>query len=381
MSIEFTDEQQAFVAAIRDFSKRECGTREQRDILTNHGADANSMEMCKKIAELGWTGVGIKEEYGGLGGGAVDMCLFLDESQRGLLPVGSIGPTWIVAAAYDKFGSEQQKHEILGGIANGAVEAIAMSEPGAGSDVGALQCKAEKVEGGYRINGHKTWISNGHIADHILLVARTDASGQKHEGLTMLNVPTAGTEGLTVRGIPTMGGKEVNDVFFDDVFVADDALVGLENGAWVQLMAGLNIERLIIGAMMLGRAQRVFDDIIEYVTQRKQFGRPIGSFQAVKHRIADLATELECARLLTYATAQKVDANPTKMFPREASMVKLKCTELAKQISIEGMQMFGGYGYATEYDMEGHLRATVVSTVYGGANEIQRDIIGKTYGL
>jgi isovaleryl-CoA dehydrogenase len=117
------------------------------------------------------------------------------------------------------------------------------------------------------------------------------------------------------------------------------------------------------------------------VKERKQFGRPIGSFQTIKHRLADLATELECCRLLVYDVARRVDADPGAMFPREASMAKLKVTEIGKQVALEGMQMMGGYGYATEYDMERHVRGAVVGTIYGGTSEVQREIIGKTLGL
>ena len=186
---------------------------------------------------------------------------------------------------------------------------------------------------------------------------------------------------MEIRPIETMGGEVVNDVFFEDCVVPADRLVGEEGGAWTQLMSGLNVERLILAGLMLGTAQRAFDDTLSYVREREQFGRPVGSFQSLKHRIADLATEIECCRLLTYDVARKVDANPGAMFPREASMAKLKVTETAKRVALEGMQMMGGAGYATEYDMEGHVRTTLVSTIYGGTSEIQRDIIGKTYGL
>jgi alkylation response protein AidB-like acyl-CoA dehydrogenase len=170
-------------------------------------------------------------------------------------------------------------------------------------------------------------------------------------------------------------------VFFEDCHVPADALVGQEGAAWMQLMAGLNVERLIIAAQSLGLGQRALDDTLHYIKERKQFGRPIGSFQALKHRIADLATDLECCRLLVYAVARQVDENPGALFPREASMAKLKVTETAKKIALEGMQMMGGYGYASEYDMEGHVRTNLVSTIYGGTSEIQREIIAKTHGL
>ena len=380
MSLILTDEQKSFVGAIRDFCARECGTREQRDALTEHGRHPHNQSIYKAMADLGWLGVSVPEAYGGSGGGLVDLCLFLEETARGQAPIGGFGVSMIVAGAYERFGTEEQKQQILGGVTKGSVEAIAMSEPEAGSDVGALQCKAVRENGSYVVNGQKTWISEAHLADHILLVCRTDNSGSKHQGITMLSVPTD-ADGVEIRPIKTMGGDIVNDVFYTDCQVPADRLLGVENEGWTQLMAGLNVERLILAASMLGVAERAFDDLLTYVKEREQFGRPIGSFQALKHRIADLATEIECCRLLTYDVAQQVDANPGAMFPREASMAKLKVTETAKRVALEGMQMMGGYGYASEYDMERHVRATLVSTIYGGTSEIQREIVAKTYGL
>jgi alkylation response protein AidB-like acyl-CoA dehydrogenase len=375
-----TDERRAFVEAIRDFCARECGTREQRMKLSDGGREAHNQALYEQMAALGWVGVAIPEQYGGQGAGMVDACLFMEETTRGLAPIGGFGVSLIVAGAYQRFGTERQKQDILGGIARGRSEAIAMSEPEAGSDVGNLKCRAVRSNGGFVVNGQKTWISNAHIADHILLVCRTDPTGNKHEGMTMLNVP-ADAEGVEIRGIETMGGKEVNDVFFTDCYVPEEAVVGKVDQAWMQLMAGLNVERLILAALMLGYGERALDDTLAYVKERKQFGQPIGSFQALKHRIADLATELECCRLLVYDVAAKVDADPDRMLPREASMAKLKVTETARRVALEGMQMMGGYGYATEYDMEGHVRRTLVATIYGGTSEIQREIIAKTYGL
>jgi alkylation response protein AidB-like acyl-CoA dehydrogenase len=324
--------------------------------------------------------VALPERYGGSGGGAVDMCLLCEEFARGLIPMGFFPVSMITARAVERFGTEGQRHEILGGVVRGRVEAIAMSEPEAGSDVGNLSCRAERANGGYTINGQKTWITAAHAADHILLVCRTARTGNKHEGLSMISVPT-GIDGLEIRGIETMGGREVNDVFFTDCHVPAERLIGQQDHAWMQLMTGLNHERLIIAAQSLGMAQRAFEDVLGYIKERKQFGRPIGTFQALRHRIADLGTELEATRLLVYEVAARVDANPQALFPREASMAKLKATEIAKRTTLEAMQMMGGYGYAVEYDMERQVRAAVVTTIYGGTSEIQRDIIAKTYGL
>ncbi|GAA0943210.1 acyl-CoA dehydrogenase family protein [Virgisporangium aurantiacum] len=379
-TLQLNDEQRALAAAIRDFSRKECGTREQRAAWTNDFKDNHSPELYQRIADLGWVGVTVPAEYGGAGSSMLDMCVVVEECMRGGLPVVGIATTIIVAAAYERYGSAQQKKEMLGGIVGGAPESVAMSEPGAGSDVGSLSCRAVRDGDGWVVNGQKTWCSGAHYAKHILLVARTGRGATKHEGLTMFRVPT-GTPGMEIRGIDTLGGREVNDIFFTDCRLPADAVVGTVDAGWSQLTTGLNVERLVLAAVLLGIAERAFDDVLAYVKQREQFGRPIGTFQALRHRIADLATELECCRLLTYHVAQRVDADPHRILPQEVSMAKLKVTETAKRVTLEGMQMMGGYGYASEYDMERHVRSALAGTIYGGSSEIQRDIIGKTLGL
>ncbi|WP_433800035.1 acyl-CoA dehydrogenase family protein [Actinomycetospora sp. CA-084318] len=378
MPVTLTEEQTAFAGAIAEFARREVPDKAALDRLTAEGP--HSDEIYRKIADLGWLGISLPEEYGGADGSMTDLLVFLEETSYHRLPIGGFGTTIITAAAVQKFGSEDQKRTLLGGTSRGEVLAISMSEPGAGSDVGGLTCKASKTEDGWVIDGQKTWCSNAHIASHILLIARTSTEGGKHDGLTMFVVPTD-VEGLEIHGIETMGGKEVNDLYFTNCHLPADAVVGTEGQGWRQLMAGLNLERMILAGLMLGLARRAFDDTLAYVKERQQFGRPVGTFQAMRHRIADNATELAATKLLVHDTAATIDANPTALFPKEASMAKLKATELAKHLSLEGMQMLGGYGYATEYGMERLLRLSVVSTVYGGTSEIQRDIIGKTLGL
>jgi isovaleryl-CoA dehydrogenase len=375
-----TDEQQDFVAAIRDFCARECGTPEQREKLTDGYREHHNFELYRQMAELGWLGITIPEEHGGSGGTMLDACLFMEETSRGLAPIGGYATTLIVAGATRRFGSEEQKKEILGGIAGGAVEAIAMTEPEAGSDVGSLTTSAQRVDGGFVINGQKVFISNAHIADHVLVVCRTTKTDSKHDGLSMIWVPRE-VEGLTIDPIETMGGRETNTLYFSDVEAPESAVLGELDHGWTQLMAGLNVERLILAATMLGIAQRAFDDALDYARERRQFGRPIGSFQALQHRFADLATDLEAARLMTRWVATMTDEDPDRMLPREASMVKLFVTEAARRVTLEGMQMMGGYGYSSEYDMERLVRTSLVSTIYGGTSEIQRGIIAKTLGL
>jgi len=376
---DLTDEQQDFVRAVRDFCRRECGPERLAE-LTHGFDDFHNEDVARQMAELGWYGVAIDEQYGGSGGGLLEACLFLEETAHGEAPIGAYPVTLIVASALERFGTEDQKRRLLGHVAEGGALAIAMSEPEAGSDVGALSTRAERSNGEWVLDGTKMWCSYAHKAREILIVCRTERGEDKHEGLSMIFVPRE-AKGLTVTPIDTLGGKETNELHLEDCRVDEEALLGEPGGGWTQLMAGLNRERVILAASALGLAQRAFDEALAYAKERKQFGRPIGSFQATQHKLADLATELLQARLLVRSVARMTDSHPERMLPREASMAKLACTELAKRSALEGLQIMGGYGYATEYPMERYLRSAVVMTVFGGTSEIQKNIIAKTLGL
>ncbi|MCG7632820.1 acyl-CoA/acyl-ACP dehydrogenase [Gordonia McavH-238-E] len=380
--MSLTVEQADLVAALRDFCQRELGTREQRDALTHNGEHAHSDVIYAKLAQAGYLGISIPEEYGGSGGGLMDQCLLHEELYRGLAPVHAIGSTHTVAGIYKRFATETQKKATLSAISNGAPMSISISEPEAGSDAANIGCRAEKVDGGYRINGQKTWCSAAQHAKAILLVARTSRGERRHEGLSMFEVP-ADAPGLSIVGIDTMGGALVNDLYFTDVFVPDSDVVGTVGNGWHQLMAGLNGERLVAGVEALGMAQRTFDDLLGYLRERKQFGKTIGSFQAVRHRVADLAIEIEASRALAYATVAAVEAGtaPADELVRKTSITKVKLTETAKAVALEGVQLMGGYGYAVEYGMEKNLRDAIAPTIYAGTNEIQREVISGTLGM
>lgn len=374
-----TDEQRDFVAAIRDFCARECGP-DRLDALTDGGRDPHSHEVAARMAELGWYGLTIPERYGGSGGSFLDATLFLEETARGQAPVGAYGVTLICVGALNRFGSDDQKADLLGRVARGGTLAIAMSEADAGSDVAALKCRARRDGDEWVLDGSKMWCSFAHKASHVLIVCRTGEGAERHDGLSMIFVPRD-ADGFEMRPIDTLGGEDTNELHLDGVRVPAGNLLGTEGGGWTQLMAGLNNERVILAALALGLAQRAFDDTLAYVKQRHQFGRPVGSFQALQHRLADLATDLVQARLLVRWVARLTDEDPDRMLPQEASMAKLAATELAKRCALEAVQMAGGYGYATEYPMERYLRSAVVTTIYGGTSEIQRNIIAKTFGL
>ncbi|MFC8178785.1 acyl-CoA dehydrogenase family protein [Rhodococcus sp. NPDC057297] len=378
--MRFTPEQREFAAAVRQYCRRELASVAQRDAATDGGTLSNSPKVLADMAANGWLGVSLPEEFGGGGAGFVDECIFLEEAARGLAPITGYSTGLTAAQTYLRWGSGEQKTTIVANLTAGKLEAIALSEPGAGSDLAGLRVSARLDGDRYLINGQKTWISAAHVAEHILVLAREDSSGTKHQGLTLLMVPTD-APGLTVRAIQTMEPHTCNDVFFTDVEVTVSAVVGTARGAWKQLMRGLSIERLIIAAMSIGGAQRALDDVIAYSREREQFGQPIANFQALRHRMADLATDIEMARVFVYDVADSIDAGFEDDLSRESAMAKMRCTEVAKNTTLEAMQMMGGYGYAREYGMEGQVRRALAPPIYGGTNEIQREIIAKTIGL
>ena len=376
----FTEEQHEFAQAVERFCAETCGTAEQRAELTDGGRLSNSPRLLRQFAELGWLGVSLPEAYGGGGAGMVEECIFLEETSRGLAPIHAYGTGLTAGQTYLRHGTEPQKKEVLGNLCGGRFEAIALSEPGAGSDLAGVRTRAVRDGDHFVVNGQKTWITAAHLADHVLVLTRTATNVVKHQGLTLLYLPTS-TPGLDIQPIQTMDGHTVNDVFFTDVTVPASNVVGGVGDAWHRLMRGLNVERLIIAAMSLGAARRSLEDTITYVCQREQFGRSIGSFQAVRHRLADLVAEIECCRAYVYHVAAQIDAGLEDQLAREGSIAKLKCTEVAKRAALEGVQLMGGAGYTVEFGMEMQVRKALAAPIYGGANEIQREIIGKSLGL
>jgi isovaleryl-CoA dehydrogenase len=363
--------------AVTQFCLQECGSRAVRNTLTDDGQEVHSQDIAEKMAARGWLGIGIPEEYGGTGGGLLDLCAFLEVISREMAPIGAFLTSAIVGFAYRQFGTNEQKRQMLAGIAAGRVEALSLSEPGAGSDLSAVSCRAERVDGEFVVDGHKAWSSNAHLADHVLLLVRTSDKPDPGDSLTMLQVPMD-AKGLSVHGVPSIAGRQLNDLHLESCRVPESAVVGIPGEAWLQTMATLSFERLVIAATMTGVAQRTLDDVTHYVRHRKQFNRTLGSFQTVRHRLADLLTEVECSRMLMQRAATTADSNPRRLNPLETSMAKLKATETAKQVAIEGMQLTGAYGTTAESDMPQHLRDSVLATVYGGTSEIQREIIARS---
>lgn len=378
--MRLSPEQRGFVDEVRAFCARECGTLAQRDALTAGGTDLNSPELLRRFGELGWLGISLPEADGGVGGSFVDECLFIEAAFHGGAPIDAYCSGLTAVQTYLLVGSDDQRRTVVANLCAGGVESIALSEPEAGSDLGAARMQARPDAGDWVLAGQKTWTSAGHLADHVLVLARTDTSGSKHDGTTLFMVP-GDADGLEVRGIETMGARVVNDLWFTGVRVSAADVVGTVGQAWKHLMRGLGVERVIIAAMAVGSAGRALDDVLRYVGEREQFGRAIGSFQALRHRLADLATEVEHCRTFLHDVAERIDAGEEGDLGRRSSMAKLHATEVGKRVALEAMQMMGGYGYAREYGMESQVRAALAPPIYGGTNEIQREIISRSLGL
>lgn len=386
--MRLTEQQQSYLADVRRACAEIVPDEATRLRLTNDDTDLNADAAFRALAERGLLGVSLPEADGGGGRTFTEECLLLEETARTGVPVFAYSTALTAAQSYLKWGDAAQRRTVVEGIVAGRVESVTFTEPSAGSDLAAATTSAVRDGDEWVITGRKTWISFAHLATHLLVLARTADTGVRHDGLSLLMVPTS-TPGLRIEPIRTMGARMVNDVYLDDVRVpavagssgTGSALVGHEGEAWRHIGRGLAVERVIIAAMSVGGAQRALDQLVGHVTTREQFGAPLGRKQAVRHRIADLATEIVHCRAFLYDLAGRIDDGFEDELNTEASMAKLKASEVYKHTALEAVQLMGGYGYGSEFGMEAQLRTAIAPTIYGGANEVQREIIGRGLGL
>jgi len=274
------------------------------------------------------------------------------------------------------YGTEAQKQRWLPRLASGEfLGAFALTEPGAGSDAASLRTTAKAVDGGYVLNGSKTFITNLGRAGTYIVMARTGAPGAT--GVSAF-VVEAGTAGLRCgRAFDKMGlnGSPTGELHLEDCRVDADALLGREGQGFAIAMSALDAGRIGISAQALGLAEGALEDAIEYLRQRQQFGQPLVEFQGLQFMLADMATQVEAARLLVYRAAALCDAG--QPFTREASMAKLFCTDTAMRVTIDAVQLLGGYGYIEEYPMARRMRDAKASQIYEGTNQVQRVVIAR----
>jgi alkylation response protein AidB-like acyl-CoA dehydrogenase len=383
MDFELTEEQQMMRKMVRDFAEKEI-----RPIAREIDAkEAFPWEVIHKMAALGLLGLPIPEEYGGSGADTISYAIAVEEVSR---VSGSIGITLAAHTSLGtypiwRFGSEEQKKKYLPHLASGqGLAAFGLTEPEAGSDAAAVKTTAVLAEGPgtsrdgdhWVINGTKTFITSGSIADVVIIAAVTDkAAGAR--GISNIIVEK-GTPGFRPgRDEDKMGlrGSVTSQLFFEDCRVPKDNLLGKPGEGFKQFLITLDGGRISIGAMALGLAQGAMEAAVKYSKQRVQFGQPIANFQAIQWMLADMATEIDAARLLVYRAAQLKDKGVR--FTKEAAMAKLFASEAAERACFKAIQIHGGYGYTREYDVERIYRDNRLTTIGEGTSEIQRLVIAR----
>jgi len=341
-------------------------------------------EAYQALAKAGWLGLLYPEKYGGLGGSYKDLAVLLETLSY---HYACLGTTYMTSPIYAGLqvlhnGSESLRQDYLVPMLRGELYfAFALTEPQTGSDAAAIRTHAIRSGDEYIVRGQKWFITSAHVADWLVVVVKTDPKADPpHKGFSLLFVD-ARSPGVTIRPIETMGRHttHTNQIFFDDVRVPVRNLLGEENRGWKQLMRGLDLERMAIAACGAGNAQKALEIAQDYATQRVQFGQPISKLQAIAHKLADMRMKAEVARLVTYRTAEMMDAGiDTRM---ETAIAKVVATENDFQCADIGMQVMGGAGYSMEHDMQRLFRDSRLGPIGGGSNEIQRNIIGKLMGL
>jgi acyl-CoA dehydrogenase len=383
MDFSLSEEQQAFRDSVRRWVDAEAPKSWARELERRE--EEYPFELWDKFSEAGFHGIGIEEEYGGQGGDIVMQMLFARELSRTL---GGLLWTWgLTSFAGGKsigvYGSPEQKRKFLPLIAAGKCRvSIGFTEPGGGTDVlGAMQTTAERTSGGWVLNGQKMWCTAARVADYILLLARTDKNVQKrHQGLTLFLLP-AQQKGVTATLLPKLGMRAMGSctVMIDNVFVPDELVLGEPGKAWYTLLPTLNNERIMVGAQCLGAIDGILEDALDYVKQRKAFGKIIGQFQIIQHYIADIATWRQQTELMLFYTASLQAAG--KECGVQANMLKMIASEYAVKAADLGIQILGGMGYSAETDMQRYWRDHRILRISPISNEMVRNSIAESLGL
>jgi acyl-CoA dehydrogenase len=337
-----------------------------------------------RMAELGFLGLKYPEEYGGQGGDHLHDAVLSEELPRagsGGLSAGVGGHIGIATPPIWKFGTEDQKQRYLvPAIAGEKIGALGITEPDAGSDVAGIKTFAKKVDGGYVVNGSKTFITNGVRADFCVTAVKTTQEGG-HHGLSFL-ILEKDMEGYSVsRKLEKMGwhASDTGELAFQDVFVPDENLLGEENKGFYLIMANFQWERLLMALGSVGSMQAVLEKTIAYAQERHAFGRPIAKHQVIRHKIAEMALKLETGRAMTYNALRLFHEGHDAV--KEVTMAKLQTQRHAFEVADESLQIHGGAGYMKEYEIERAARDTRLGPIGGGTDEIMKEILGKILGL
>ncbi len=374
MNFELSEEHRMLQEAVKEFAEKE---------IMPYGKDYDEkkeypMEIYRKAAKLGYIGASIPEEYNGAGMDCLAEAIISMEFTRADSGIGSAIDLAILGTPMIlHFGTEEQKEKYLARVPKGdGPSAIAITEPDCGTDVAAMRTRAVKDGNEWVINGTKQFITNGRVGLFTVVLAKTAQTNPPHRGISAFIVEQD-REGYSARPIEKMGMNchDTSEVSLNNVRVPEENLVGKENNGFYQVMAFFNESRIKIGALHLGIAIGAYERSLQYAKERKSFGKPLIEHQAIAFKLADMYKDIEAARLLVLKAAWLVDkGNPD---PALSSAAKLFATETAIKVTYEAVQIFGGYGFSKEYDVERYYRDARVGTIYEGTSEAQRIVISR----
>ena len=382
MDFRLSDEQKLLRENIVKFAQGELN----RDVAARDADQVFSHALWRKCAEIGIQGLPVPEEYGGSGADTLSCAIALEALGYGCRDGGlvfslcahvlaCVVPIWM-------HGNEEQKQRYLPGLCDGSsIGMHAITEPGTGSDSFAMRTRAQRQGNEWRLNGSKTFVSNGPIGDVAIVFAVTDSAKGYHGGITAFIVERTMPGFSSSKKFEKMGLRtsHVGELSFDDVTVPDTAVLGTVGGGSSIFATAMDWERILLVASHVGAIERLLETSIAYARTRSQFGQSIGKFQAVAHKIADMKTQLEAARLLTYSSAWRL--GNVRNASLDASITKLFVSESLVKAALETVQIHGGYGFMAEYEVERALRDAIGSTIYSGTSEMQRNIIARWLGL
>jgi alkylation response protein AidB-like acyl-CoA dehydrogenase len=378
MDIGFTEEQELLRDTARKFLDSECDTRFVRAMMATEAAV--TPEFWSKLAENGWLGITYPEDDGGSGLGLVDLVVLMEEVGRAVMPGPFPATVLLGGAAIAEAGSPAQRHEFLPGIAAGEVKAtLAATEPNARWDAAGITLAGREARGGFTLSGTKLFVPDAHLADVLVVAARTRDGSTMEDGVSLFLVPK-GTPGVTVRVLPSVDEtRKLCEVKFDNVAVPATALLGDLNGGWPALARVTDRAAVALAAEMCGAAQRVLDMTVDYAKLRVAFGKPIGTYQGVKHKCADMLIEIENAKSLTYYAAWAVDeAEPDAAMA--VSMAKAAASDAGRKVCAAGIQLHGGIGMTWEHDLQLYLKRAKASEIALGDATWHRERIARLMG-
>ena len=374
MDFGLSEEQVMLRTAARDFLEKECPKKLVRQMIDDERG--YSPELWKKMAGLGWQGLVIPERYGGVGSSFLDLAVLLEEMGRALVPGPFLSTVVHCARPIIAFGTDKQKETLLPGIASGdLIMTLALTETEGGLDASDITTTATKTGTEYLIKGSKMFVPDAHVANYILCVTRTSPASVKSEGITLFLVD-AKTSGIAVKKLKTITGEKLCEVSFSDVTVSENAVLGEVGHGW-RIAARLLAEAQVAeSAWMTGGARWVLDTSVQYASTRVQFGVPIGSFQAIQHKCANMAVEVEGATSAMYYAAWTVSENDPAL-SLAASVAKAWCSDTYKHAAIEGVQIHGGIGYTWDHDMHLYLKRAKSSEVAFGDADYHRERVAQ----